>query len=148
MNQITTVTLVRHAQADAAVLDPAARPLTETGRADTRRLAEFLRKDGLTALYSSDYVRARDTLAPTAEALGLPLNIDPGLREWRAGAIPKDMPFFDHVRDCWARPDVCRAAARALRGLRTVCFARSRGCALPAPEDMPPPRPTASPSPR
>ena len=32
MNQITTVTLVRHAQADAAALDPAARPLTETGR--------------------------------------------------------------------------------------------------------------------
>ena len=117
MNQITTVTLVRHAQADAAVLDPAARPLTETGRADARRLAEFLRKDGLTALYSSDYVRARDTLAPTAEALGLPLNIDPDLREWRAGAIPKDMPFFDHVRDCWARPDVCRGGGESFEGL-------------------------------
>jgi len=47
MNQITTVTLIRHAQADAAVLDPAARPLTETGRADAHRLAEVLRKDGL-----------------------------------------------------------------------------------------------------
>ena len=117
MNQITTVTLVRHAQADAAVLDPAARPLTETGHADARRLAEVLRKDGLTALYSSDYVRARDTLAPTAEALGLPLNIDPDLREWRAGAIPKDMPFFDHVRDCWARPDVCRGGGESFEGL-------------------------------
>lgn len=30
MNQITTVTLVRPAQVGAAVLDPAARPLTET----------------------------------------------------------------------------------------------------------------------
>ena len=59
MNQITTVTLVRHAQADAAVLDPAARPLTETGRADARRLAEFLRKDGLTACCTSDSHRAR-----------------------------------------------------------------------------------------
>jgi len=49
MNQITTVTLIRHAQADAAVLDPAARPLTETGRADARRLAEVLREDGQTA---------------------------------------------------------------------------------------------------
>ena len=59
MNQITTVTLVRHAQADAAVLYPAARPLTETGRADARRLAEFLRKDGLTARRVSDSHRAR-----------------------------------------------------------------------------------------
>ena len=59
MNQITTVTLVRHAQAGAAALDPAARPLTETGRADARRLAEFLRKDGLTARRASDSHRAR-----------------------------------------------------------------------------------------
>ncbi len=59
MNQITTVTLVRHAQSDAAVLYPAARPLTETGRADARRLAEFLRKDGLTACCTSDSHRAR-----------------------------------------------------------------------------------------
>ena len=59
MKQITTVTLVRHAQADAAVPDPAARPLTETGRADVRRLVEFLRKDGLTARRASDSHRAR-----------------------------------------------------------------------------------------
>ena len=59
MNQITTVTLVCHAQADAAAPDPAARPLTETGRADARRLAEFLRKDGLTARRVSDSHRAR-----------------------------------------------------------------------------------------
>ena len=60
MNQITAVTLVRHAQADAAaVFDPAARPLTETGRADARRLVEFLRKDGLTARRASDSHRAR-----------------------------------------------------------------------------------------
>ncbi len=59
MNQITTVTLVRHAQSDAAVLDPAARPLTETGRANARKLVEFLRKDGLTARRASDSHRAR-----------------------------------------------------------------------------------------
>ena len=59
MNQITTVTLVRHAQADAAVPDPAARPLTETGRADACRLVEFLRKDGLTAQCAFDSRRAR-----------------------------------------------------------------------------------------
>ena len=54
MNQITTVTLVRHAQADAAVPDPAARPLTEACR-----LVEFLRKDGLTAQCAFDSRRAR-----------------------------------------------------------------------------------------
>ena len=59
MNQITTVTLVRHAQADAAALDPAARPPRLRQRADARRLAEFLRKDGLTARRVSDSHRAR-----------------------------------------------------------------------------------------
>ncbi len=53
MNQITTLTLIRHAQADAAVLDSAARPLTEVGR------AEVLRKDGLTVRRTSDSHRAR-----------------------------------------------------------------------------------------
>lgn len=32
MNAITRITLVRHAQSDASVLDSASRPLTETGR--------------------------------------------------------------------------------------------------------------------
>ena len=117
MNRITTITLVRHAQADAAALDPAARPLTEAGRADARRLAETLRRDGVTALYSSDYARARDTLAPAAEALGLSLTVDPDLREWRAGAPPKDRPFFDHARECWAHPDFCRGGGESFEGL-------------------------------
>ncbi len=117
MNRITTITLVRHAQADAAALDPAARPLTEEGRADARRLAEILRRDGVTALYSSDYARARDTLAPAAEALGLSLTVDPDLREWRAGALPKDRPFFDHARECWAHPDFCRGGGESFEGL-------------------------------
>ncbi len=117
MNRITTITLVRHAQADAAALDPAARPLTEEGRADARRLAETLRRDGVTALYSSDYARARDTLAPAAEALGLSLTVDPDLREWRAGALPKDRPFFDHARECWAHPDFCRGGGESFEGL-------------------------------
>ena len=43
MNQITTVTLVRHAQADAAELYPAARPLTGTGAAAARRQARLRR---------------------------------------------------------------------------------------------------------
>lgn len=117
MNRITTITLIRHAQADAAALDPAARPLTEEGRADARRLAETLRRDGVTALYSSDYARARDTLAPAAEALGLSLTVDPDLREWRAGALPKDRPFFDHARECWAHPDFCRGGGESFEGL-------------------------------
>lgn len=117
MNTITRITLVRHAQSDASVLDSASRPLTETGRQDARRLAEILRRDGLTALYASDSVRARDTLAPTAEALGLPLHLDSELREWRAGALARGVPFFEHARECWAHPSFSRGGGESLEGL-------------------------------
>lgn len=117
MNTITRITLVRHAQADATVLDPFSRPLTDAGRQDAQRLAELLRRDGLTALYSSDFVRARDTLAPTSEALQLPLTLDSSLREWRAGTPSREQPFFEHVRACWAQPDSSRGGGESLEGL-------------------------------
>lgn len=117
MNTITRITLVRHAQSNAAVLDSASRPLTEAGRQDAKKLAEVLRRDGLTALYASDSVRTRDTLAPTAEALGLPLTLDSDLREWRAGAPARGVPFFDHARECWAHPGFSRGGGESFEAL-------------------------------
>jgi probable phosphoglycerate mutase len=67
-------------------------PLAETGIVQARRLAQrVLRevRDGarLDAIYSSDLQRAQQTAAPAAEALGLTVRLDPGLRERAYGVF-------------------------------------------------------------
>jgi 2,3-bisphosphoglycerate-dependent phosphoglycerate mutase len=52
----------------------------------------------IAAVYSSDLARARDTAAPIARALGLPLLTEPGLRERGYGAF-EGMTYSDIERD-------------------------------------------------
>lgn len=76
------VYLVRHAEKEA---EPAADPpLTEEGQARARALAHVLSDAGLTRIWSSDYVRTRDTAAPVAEAAGLEVQL----------YDPSNLPFF------------------------------------------------------
>src|SRR6476619_7985509 len=65
------VYLVRHAQAAGGDPDDL-RPLTAEGRADARALGERLAHDGVhaTAVISSPLLRARETAAEIARALG------------------------------------------------------------------------------
>jgi probable phosphoglycerate mutase len=61
---------------------------------------------GVAALYSSALRRARDTAAPIERALGVPLRIDPDLREYDIGAwegrsfaeLYERERFFEHIR--------------------------------------------------
>jgi phosphohistidine phosphatase SixA len=46
-------------------------PLSESGRARARLIAEMLSDAGVTQVHSTDYVRTRSTGEPTAEAAGL-----------------------------------------------------------------------------
>jgi len=63
--------VVRHAEAaQDGTPDP---PLTDAGRARAAELRDRLRSEGITALFSSPYRRTRDTAAPLAEALELPV---------------------------------------------------------------------------
>jgi 2,3-bisphosphoglycerate-dependent phosphoglycerate mutase len=60
--------------------------LNATGFAQAQALSEILRPHRLDAVVSSDLSRARTTAQIVAEALGLPLFTDAGLRETNVGA--------------------------------------------------------------
>jgi phosphohistidine phosphatase SixA len=62
--------LVRHADQVPNVDDP---PLTLAGEVRARVLAHFLKDAGVTAVYSSQAQRTRQTAQPTADLLGLQL---------------------------------------------------------------------------
>jgi broad specificity phosphatase PhoE len=79
-----TLLMARHGQTDLNIderwqgrLDP---PLNATGRAQARALALAL-PGGIDVLVVSPQLRARQTAAPVAEALGLPLQLQADFRE-------------------------------------------------------------------
>jgi broad specificity phosphatase PhoE len=81
----TTVILIRHAERDnltAANPDP---HLNTAGRARAQRLVHVLGRSGVVAIYTSHFVRTRETAQPLAAHLGglSPLQIDeaPALRD-------------------------------------------------------------------
>lgn len=67
----TVVVIVRHAEKDSVpAADP---PLTEAGRARARALVAVLANVKLGAIYSTAYVRTRETVRLTSEAQGVPV---------------------------------------------------------------------------
>ena len=71
----TIVYLVRHAEkitGENAGRDPA---LTNEGEARAETLAGMLREENITKIYSSDYIRTRETAAPTAKMFGVEIEI-------------------------------------------------------------------------
>lgn len=62
--------------------------LTERGHVQAARVAAYLAEAyaDAVAVYSSDLQRARHTAEPIGRALGLPVELDPGLREFDLGS--------------------------------------------------------------
>lgn len=78
--------LVRHAKAGDRTGwtgDDLHRPLSKAGWRQSRSLAERLGPLGVTALYSSPYVRCAQTLAPLSDTLGVDVELDERLAEGR-----------------------------------------------------------------
>jgi 2,3-bisphosphoglycerate-dependent phosphoglycerate mutase len=96
---LTTLYLIRHAQSlphpDQAEPDW---PLSALGGDQARGLVAALQPLGIRRLYCSPYRRCRDTLAPFADAAGLDVVPDAGLRERRIAA-----GWISDFRDVWRR---------------------------------------------
>lgn len=85
LDQATRIVAVRHGQtawnADARIQGHTDIALDAVGHDQALRVAAALGEEPLQAVYSSDLLRARQTAAPLADRVGLPLRIDAGLRE-------------------------------------------------------------------
>jgi len=83
-------------------------PLTEAGHEQAVALAAALVGFGVSQVVSSPFLRAVQTIEPTARALGLPICQRDDLREWRSGLAP--IPDWQaHYEQSWAQPDLATA---------------------------------------
>jgi 2,3-bisphosphoglycerate-dependent phosphoglycerate mutase len=87
---MTTILLARHGETDwnreGRLQGWDDRPLNELGRQQARELAGRLADVPFDAVYASDLSRARETAEIVAEPHGVPVLIEPGLREMDYGS--------------------------------------------------------------
>ena len=81
--------IVRHGETDVnregRMQGVSGAPLNEAGRRQLARTAERLAGEGITAIYASDLLRARESAEIVAARVGLPVATDPRLREQSLG---------------------------------------------------------------
>lgn len=86
---MTTFYLIRHGLNDYVNKAIAGRMpgvhLNAEGQEQARQIAERLKDEGISAIYSSPMERAAETAQPLARALGLEVRTEPGVHEWNAG---------------------------------------------------------------
>ena len=86
------ITFIRHGESQANVLHEISNrglkhPLTPTGRKQAAELANILRDQGVTRLYSSPVLRAIETTVILAEHLGVDYEVVEALREYDVGEL-------------------------------------------------------------
>jgi broad specificity phosphatase PhoE len=84
------IVLVRHGETNGnatRVLQHPETPLSERGLAQARRVAQRLARERVGELVASDYARALTTAELIRDACGVPLAIDPELRERNFGDL-------------------------------------------------------------
>lgn len=73
--QLTSVLIVRHGEKQDPNSNAATEPLSAAGLARAQALQQGLLRSGVTAVYATDTVRARSTVAPLAATFRLPTQI-------------------------------------------------------------------------
>lgn len=88
---VTKLFLVRHGQsagnAEGRFGGHSPTPLSDLGRRQAEAAAAALAKEGITAIYSSDLLRAVQTAEPLARLTGLPITATPAFRERNIGVL-------------------------------------------------------------
>ncbi len=100
---ITTVYFVRHCEPNFENHDDMSRELSGKGMEDRRLVSGFLSDKGVTAVFSSPYKRAVDTISEYAGGNGFKINIIEDFRERRVGKWTED--FADFSRRQWENFD-------------------------------------------
>ena len=111
------VLLVRHAEPVAVGTPDIAdddRPLTETGRSAAEELAAELDGWEITAIYSSPYARALETVTVLAQRRGIGVQLLDDLRERRLSLEPHD-EWRDSLRRSWTDADFALPGAESGR---------------------------------
>lgn len=75
---MTRFYLMRHGDKEPTMGEP---PLTEKGQKEAKKVAEYLQHFPIGVILSSPTLRTRQTAQPTADALGLEIQIEPKLIE-------------------------------------------------------------------
>jgi 2,3-bisphosphoglycerate-dependent phosphoglycerate mutase len=128
---MATLMLIRHCESAGQGPDA---PLSEAGMRAAQALIGRLRALNPDAVYSSPYLRARTTVQPFADAVGLPITIDDRLHERVLSAEPLDN-WLEHIRrsydDMDHRPGeggetLRETQARALASLADILARRHR----------------------
>jgi len=97
---ITTAYFVRHCEPNYENHDDMSRELTKKGMADRRLVSDFLSDKGVTAVYSSPFKRAVDTVSDFAQRYGFEISIVGDFSERRVGEWTED--FADFSGRQWA----------------------------------------------
>ncbi|MBL0148692.1 MAG: histidine phosphatase family protein [Ideonella sp.] len=107
MSEPTRIVAIRHGETDwnsqSRLQGHTDIPLNAMGLAQAATLAEALRHEGLTHVYSSDLGRAAQTARALAGPLSLPVTTDVGLRE-RGFGLMEGLSYreLDETRPEWA----------------------------------------------
>lgn len=109
----TDIYFVRHAQSDLSIKDDVIRPLTQKGIKDAKKVTVALIDKNITAIYSSPFKRAVDTIRDFAERSGLEIIIDNDFREREVGEWVEDFEVFS--RKQWGDFDFRFAQGESLR---------------------------------
>jgi 2,3-bisphosphoglycerate-dependent phosphoglycerate mutase len=116
---LSEVVLVRHATPfvpERGGPDDYHRSLTDGGFEQAVRLTAELVAMRPVAVLSSPYLRAVQTVEPTARALGMAVRTRQDLREWDSGFEPGP-DFVRHHADSWADPQFARPGGESLQQL-------------------------------
>jgi broad specificity phosphatase PhoE len=91
MAQPTRLYLIRHGQsagnAEGRFGGHGPTPLSDLGKEQAEKTAKVLAKEGISAIYSSDLLRAVQTAEPLGKVLDLPINTSEAFRERHVGVL-------------------------------------------------------------